>query len=98
MAEADLIAAYLNELQPSLRWQRTADLVALELEDHLRESAARRTALGVDSDTAQRETLHQFGDPSLSLYDRMNRSINDSASLEIRFEILYSRFIGSSPP
>ena len=65
MAEADLIAAYLNELQPSLRWQRTADLVALELEDHLRESAARRTALGVDSDTAQRETLHQFGEPHI---------------------------------
>jgi len=65
MAEADLIAAYLNELQPGLRWQRNADLVALELEDHLRESAARRTALGIDSVAAQQETLQQFGEPHM---------------------------------
>jgi len=75
MSEADLIAAYLNDLQPALRWQRNADLVTLELEDHLRESAARRTALGIDSVAAQRETLHQFGEPHIvALAFKLNSS------------------------
>lgn len=91
MPEADLIAAYLHELQPSLRWHRSADLVALELEDHLRESAARRTALGVDSVTAQRETLHQFGEPHI-----VARAFNLDSSGDIAMPTQFTHAAGTS--
>lgn len=91
MPEADLIAAYLNELQPSLRWQRSADLVALELEDHLRESAARRTALGADAVTAQRETLIQFGEPHI-----VARAFHLNSSGDIAMPTQFTRVAGTA--
>ena len=56
----DLIGRYLGQLRAKLRG-RDADLVLVEAEDHLRESAAAGLAIGMTETEAQEAAISAFG-------------------------------------
>jgi hypothetical protein len=61
-AGRDLIAAYLDELRAGLRMPPgRAELVVAEAEDHLRETAAAGTAIGMTELEAQQAAISCFG-------------------------------------
>ncbi len=63
MAGHELIDDYLADVARRLRWRPDADAVVDELRDHLYSAVERRTAAGVPSIAAQKETLTNFGQP-----------------------------------
>jgi len=65
MPEPDLIDQYLTCLRRDIRQRADADDVAVEVEDHLRETAAALFANGTSEIVAQRVALTRFGDPTL---------------------------------
>lgn len=63
--ERDLIDGYVEALRGRLAWRPDAGDVADEVEDHLREHAARLVRQGETDPAAQRRTLERFGDLDL---------------------------------
>lgn len=65
MAEARLIAAYLDELHHDVRRLVDADEIVAEVEDHLLEARDAFERQGLDPLQAELQALAQFGTPSL---------------------------------
>jgi hypothetical protein len=65
MAEYPLIDAYLATMDRQLSHRRDALELREEIADHLLESVARFTSLGLDPHHAQRSTLDRFGEPHI---------------------------------
>lgn len=65
MADDSLIDAYLATMDRQLAHRRDAAELRDEIADHLHESVARFTTLGLDPHHAQRSTLDRFGEPHI---------------------------------
>lgn len=65
MSEPDLIDRYVADVHHRLRDRADVHEVAAEIEDHLRESAARFVAEGVAAEEAQSRAVERFGDAAV---------------------------------
>lgn len=71
----DRIDAYLNSVCEQIRWKRAREGTAQELLTHLLDQTDAYLELGMDEDTAIRESVRQMGDPveTGALLDRIHR-------------------------
>lgn len=65
MARYLMIERYLESLRNRLVWHRDSEDIVAEMQDHLHSTVESLERNGMDSETAQRESLRRVGDPRL---------------------------------
>lgn len=65
MARHLMIERYLDSLRDRLGWHQNSGDIVAEMKDHLYSTAESLERNGMDTETAQRETLRRVGDPRL---------------------------------
>lgn len=65
MARYLMIERYLDSLRDRLVWHRDSEDIVAEMQDHLHSTVESLERNGVDTETAQRESIRRVGDPRL---------------------------------